>query len=80
MRGFPGSHQHRVHLHPTALQVLADGGDLVIGQVGCVLLVEFQETLQLIFGFIADVLDQEARDIDTRTFKNGNFSSLFFLQ
>ena len=51
-----GSHQHGVHLHPSALQVLADRGDLVVGQVGRVLLVELQQALQLVLGFVADVL------------------------
>lgn len=51
-----GSHQHRVHLDPSALQVLSDSGHFVIGQVGCVVIVQLQQALQLIFCFIADML------------------------
>ena len=63
-----GSHQHGVHLHPSTLQVLADRGDLVVGQVCRVLLVELQQALQLVLGLVADVLEQGKRDTDARSF------------
>lgn len=34
--------QHRVHIHIACLQVLAHGGDLVVGQVRRVVLVQLQ--------------------------------------
>lgn len=48
--------QHRVHIHVACLQVLAHGGDLVVGQVRRVVLVQLQQTLQLVLGFVTDVL------------------------
>lgn len=51
-----GSHQHWVHFDPSTLQVLPDSGHFIIGQVGCVVIVQLQQALQLIFCFIADVL------------------------
>lgn len=52
----PVPHQDGVDLYPSSLQVLADRGDLVVGQVGGVVLVELQQALQLVFGFVTDML------------------------
>lgn len=51
-----GSHQHRVHFDPSALQVLPDSGHFIIGQVGCVVVVQLQQALQLILCLISDML------------------------
>lgn len=48
--------QHRVDFHRSCLQVLPHCGDLVVGQVRCVFIVELQQALQLVFCFITNVL------------------------
>ncbi len=50
------TYQYGVHFHSSGLQVFAHCSDLIIGQVGCVILMQLQQTLQLIFGLITDVL------------------------
>lgn len=51
------TYQYGVHFHSSALQVFAHCSDLIISQVGCVILMQLQQTLQLVFGFITDMLE-----------------------
>lgn len=53
------SHQHWIHFHPSTLKILSDGGDLIIGQVGCVVIVQLQQTLQLIFCLVTNMLENQ---------------------
>lgn len=51
------SHQNWIYFHPSTLQILSDGGDLIIGQIGCVVIMQLQQTLQLIFCLITNMLE-----------------------
>lgn len=51
------SHQNWIYFDPSTLQILSDGGDLIIGQIGCVVIMQLQQTLQLIFCLITNMLE-----------------------
>lgn len=53
------SHQHWIHFHPSTLKVLSDGGDLIIGQVGRVVIVQLQQTLKLVFCLVTNMLGEK---------------------
>lgn len=53
------SHQHWIHFYPSTLKILSDSGDLIIGQVGCVVIVQLQQTLQLIFCLVTNMLENQ---------------------
>lgn len=50
------SHQHWINFNSFSLEVLPDGGDLIIGQVGRVLVMQLQQTLQLILCLVTNML------------------------
>lgn len=53
-----GPHQNWVNFNPSSLQILSDSGDFIIGEVGCVVIVQLQQALQLIFCFITNMLEK----------------------
>lgn len=65
-----GPHQHWVNFNPSSFQILSDSGDFIICEVGCVVIVQLQQALQLIFCFITNMLEGLKKNVRLIMVKN----------